>query len=398
MLYLVVPIGNDFGWGVCGKYLARSLSKYSKLKCISDDFEIKAVGNELEYEFLKNRMAPKSEVLALKVQDYPVVEHPVIQAIGNHNLEPWGLDLRGCLRVGYTFFERSVINGSCIEKARDRFDIIVTGSGWCEKVLREHGIESVTTVRQGVDPKLFNPIHGQKDYFRDKFVVFSGGKFEYRKGQDLVIRAYKVLQDRHKDVMLVNSWFNRWGQSIVTMQVSPYIRFSIESRDYVTAINKILYNNGVDIKRTVTLLPKSHTEMAEIYKNSDVGLFPNRCEGGTNLVLMEYMACGKAAVASYTSGHRDIINEKNSVMIENLTPLTLPRHGNWAGVWDEPDLDEVIANLEWAYQNRDECHAIGKQAAEDMSLLTWEHTAMRFLDITNAGLTSVKKRGKHTTL
>ncbi len=41
-------------------------------------------------------------------------------------------------------------------------------------------------------------------------MVFSGGKFELRKGQDVVIRAYRVLQDRHPDVMLVNAWFNPW--------------------------------------------------------------------------------------------------------------------------------------------------------------------------------------------
>ena len=46
-------------------------------------------------------------------------------------------------------------------------------------------------------------------------MVFSGGKFELRKGQDVVIRAYRVLEDRHPDVMLVNAWFNPWPDVFV---------------------------------------------------------------------------------------------------------------------------------------------------------------------------------------
>ena len=57
----------------------------------------------------------------------------------------------------------------------------------------------------------------RREYFKDRFVIFSGGKFELRKGQDIVIRAVKIMQDRHHDVVLVNSWFNAWQQSIDTM-------------------------------------------------------------------------------------------------------------------------------------------------------------------------------------
>ena len=53
----------------------------------------------------------------------------------------------------------------------------------------------------------------RREFLRDKFVIFSGGKFEYRKGQDIVIRAVKVMQERHQDVVLINAWVNAWQQS-----------------------------------------------------------------------------------------------------------------------------------------------------------------------------------------
>jgi len=240
-----------------------------------------------------------------------------------------------------------------IQNGRDNYDIVVAGSKWCEEVLRGYGLDNVTTIIQGIDPQIFNSFHSEKKLFMDQFVVFSGGKFEIRKGQDIVIKAYKVLQDRHKDVVLVNSWFNAWADSMKTMAASQYIKFDITSGDYVTIMNKILQDNGIDLERVITLVPRPNALMARIYKNTDIGLFPNRCEGGTNLVLMEYMACGKPVIASYSSGHKDVINKDNSIMIKNMETLCInDTSGTRIAKWDDPDLDETIEHLEWAYQKR----------------------------------------------
>ncbi|MHC4454270.1 MAG: glycosyltransferase family 4 protein, partial [Planctomycetota bacterium] len=256
-----------------------------------------------------------------------------------------------------------------------------TGSKWCEEILRNYGLDNVKTVIQGVDQQIFNSYQSQKEIFKDNFVVFSGGKFEIRKGQDIVIKAYKVLQDRHKDVMLVNAWYNMWGYSMDTMAASPYIKYEVKSKSYATAMNKILHDNGLDTKRVVTILPRPNAMMAKIYKNTDIGLFPNRCEGGTNLVLMEYMACGKPVIASYSSGHRDIINQDNSILIENMKPIDINRNGDRIAVWDDPDLDETINHLEWAYQHREELGLFGLQAAKDMKEHTWKKSAEEFVNI-----------------
>ncbi len=68
------------------------------------------------------------------------------------------------------------------------------------------------------------PAWRDRDFLAGRFVVFSGGKFELRKGQD-VVRAYKVLQDHHPDLVLVNAWFNPWPDVFGTMRTSLLIRF-----------------------------------------------------------------------------------------------------------------------------------------------------------------------------
>jgi glycosyltransferase involved in cell wall biosynthesis len=146
-------------------------------------------------------------------------------------------------------------------------------------------------------------------------------------------------------------------------------------------MNKILLDNGIDLDRVITLIPHPNALMARICKNTDIGLFPNRCEGGTNLVLMEYMACGKPVIASYSSGHKDILNAKNSVTIDNMKPINLFKNEIQVAVWDDPDLDETISHLEWAYQNREKLKSIGTQAGNDLSQLTWKRSAEAFFKI-----------------
>ncbi len=383
MIYLILPRGSFFGWGVCGKYITKELSKISELKYFTEKFSVKDVGDEFDYYLLNSLLADNKETEDILTGKVKRVDVPVLQAIQSQTLLPlYDVNLKSDLKVvGYTFFEENILHPSYVRNGRNFYDVIVTGSKWCEKALRDHGLKTVSTIIQGIDPLLFNSFQAEKDYFRDKFVVFSGGKFEFRKGQDIVIRAYKVLQDRHQDVMLVNSWFNFWGFSMKTMSKSPYIKFDVTSNDYIKIIEKTLQDNGIDLERVITLLPHPSFDMARIYKNTDVGLFPNRCEGGTNLVLMEYMACGKPVIASYNSGHKDIINKSNSIMVKQMKQMTICQEKTAIAVWDDPDLDETINHLEWAYQHREELKSIGEQAANDLKQLTWKNTAEKFYNI-----------------
>ena len=376
MLHLALPTGSSHGWGVCGKYLTRELAALTEVALVTEPFDLKDIGDELDYALLKSKLLADDAARAAPGA-------PVLQAIVNAALTPYRPHLPGRPTVGYTFFENNLAIARHVAAAERCYDTIVAGSRWCEQALRYYGLPSVTTILQGVDGTIFHPVENGKEYFRDRFVVFSGGKFEFRKGQDLVIRAFKVLQDRHPDVMLVNAWHNFWSFSIQTMSASPYIRFQPGAGDCRATIQRVLSDNGIRLDRVVTLGQKPNPLMARIYRNTDIGLFPNRCEGGTNLVLMEYMACGEPAIASYSSGHKDILTAENSIRIERMKPLTI-RESEDIALWDAPDLDETIDRLEWAYRNRDCLAAVGQHAAEDMSRLTWKSAAAQFYNVLTA--------------
>jgi glycosyltransferase involved in cell wall biosynthesis len=373
-----LPLGITHGWGVCGRYLTRELAKLGDVRLLTPKFDRSVVADELEFRHLAGLVIQQQAMAAL-AGGGQAIPGEVLQVVAdNRTLLPFQPQMRGRRNVGHAVFENNLLSPAAIENVRRSYDVLALGSSWCTDVLRGYGLTNVATVLQGVDPSVFRPSEQSRQLLTDRFVVFSGGKFELRKGQDLVIRAFKVLQDRHRDVMLVTQWYNQWAHSLATMTSSPYIRFSPGQGDHVALIQQTLAANGVDVARTIVLQPKPNALMASVYANTDVGLFPNRCEGGTNLVLMEYMACGRPVIASYSSGHRDVVNGDNAVLITTMSQMTVNKGTKATAVWDDPNLEETIERLEWAYQHRDELRRLGERAGRDLAQLTWARTAREF--------------------
>lgn len=379
-VWLIMPLGSSHGWGVCGKYLTLEMARLGEIHFVTEGLQPIEKEDTAHVRALSDVYVPLTS-LESKVRPTGVysLDGPVLQSIRGADLRPWYVPVEASRVIGYTFFERSTLGKDQVLAARDYYDWIVAGSTWCENVLRSHGIADCSTIIQGIDSTLFHPRDMEKQQNKDKFVIFSGGKIELRKGQDLVIRAFKVLQDKYDDVCLVNAWYNMWDASVMTMGMSPYIRFDMPKGEYFKAINRLLLANGVDPHRVVTLPPLPQARMPEIYRNTDCGLFPNRCEGGTNLVLMEYMACGKPVIASYSTGHRDVIHDDHAVPIHSMKKLNMRTpEGAVIEQWDDPDLDETIAHLEWAYHHREDLKRIGQKAGEYMQSITWRKAAKEF--------------------
>ena len=61
-----------------------------------------------------------------------------------------------------------------------------------------------------------------------------------------------------------------------------------------------------------------------------------------------------------------------------MKPVNINSEGVLQAIWDDPDLEETIAHLEAAYQNRDTLKLIGDRAGSDMAHLTWGKTGQEF--------------------
>lgn len=343
-IFLALSKGENFGWGVCSKYLRKELTK--KINVTNADE-------------LKNTQVVDGDLLhALTDIDFNSITN-----------------LRGKRNFGYTFFENELTLKSAENAAK--YDIVFGGSNWCKEKMEAKGINNTGLLIQGIDPELFYPIENTRN--DNLFIIFSGGKFELRKGQDLVLKAFEILHKKYLNMILINAWYNFWPQSIATMSHSKHIKFEMKGNTWNEFIQNVLSINGIDLNRVFILPETPNNKLRELYSKADIGLFPNRCEGGTNLVLMEYMACGKPVIASYNSGHKDVLTESNSIQLKEMKKFNLYSGKEIVADWEEASLDEIINAIEFAYNNKEKINNIGKQAGEDMKNFTWEKTAESFL-------------------
>ena len=118
--------------------------------------------------------------------------------------------------------------------------------------------------------------------------------------------------------------------------------------------------------------------MPTILREMDAAIFPNRCEGGTNLVAMEAMACGVPTILSANSGHLDLLQDG--------TALALTDQSSIPGVpgWRESNVEEIVAALETLYTDRARAAAIGAAGAKLLAGLTWAKTASEMKRIISA--------------
>ncbi len=351
-LYLGLVRGENYGWGVCSEKLIAELSRLAKVHVVSEQ-DGSAFNRQLPGDFF--------------------------QALTNVDLYPIFPGAKGRRNFGYTFFENE-LTAQSMKNARD-YDLVLAGSTWCRDRLLEKGINNCDVLLQGIDPEIFRP--GDLEPPEDRFVIFSGGKFELRKGQDLVIKAVKVLMDKYPDVFLVTCWYNLWPESMRLMQYSNHIRFEYRpGRSWVELMEETCQNNGLDPERVVINGLVPHHRQRQLYLQTHLGLFPNRCEGGTNLVLMEYMACGRPVIGSFTSGHKDVLTRDNALLLTELQDyMVRDSDGRLIARWKEASLDEIVACLEQSYHHREDLAALGKRAARDMAGMTWKESARQLLDL-----------------
>ena len=351
-LYIGLREGENYGWGVCGKYLRKEI--VSLVNTVFLD--------EIDNSELKNPLPG-------------ILFNPIL----NNTLKGTN-NYKGIKTYGYTFFEYELTKNAP-ENAK-QFDQIFAGSSWCRQKLVDAGIDNPDVLLQGIDPELFYPAEKNQD--NNLFVIFSGGKFELRKSQDLVLKAFKILQEKYSDIILINAWYNLWAEVMETMLQSDHIKFEVKGNNWQEMMNHLYEINGIDSSRVFTLPLVPNEKMRELYMKSDVGLFPNRCEGGTNLVMMEYMACGKPVIASYFSGHTDVLNEQNSLLLTSLKDFRLfDNDDNLIADWKEPQIDEIIEKIEFAYHNRNKLKILGSNAGEFMKNFTWKKTAETLVEKIN---------------
>ncbi|MEK9671019.1 MAG: glycosyltransferase family 4 protein [Rhodospirillaceae bacterium] len=301
----------------------------------------------------------------------------VIHSLGNGMaVGPISARFRGKPNVGFTFFEQTDLPPDIVQQCA-YLDIMMAGSTWNAEVLRDLGFPKVGCVFQGVDLDAFRPGPGAGRW-KDRFVVFSGGKLELRKGQDLVLAAFKRFHETHPDALLVTAWMNPWPDLMAPVAESPHVSGAPDGAlGFPAAINAWARAEGLPEGAHEDISPVLNGAMPNILRDCDLGLFANRCEGGTNLVAMEAMATGLPCILSANSGHMDLIRNGNCYALTRQTETPFAPAGS--DHWRESDVDEMVATLEAAYDDREAAKRKGDAARAFMEDWSWQNQISRLL-------------------
>lgn len=265
------------------------------------------------------------------------------------------------LHVGFPFFELDRFNAREIHHL-NHLDRLFVASKWAAEVASSQISTDIRIVPLGVDRGIFHE-RVPADRLTPDFTVFANvGKWERRKGHDILLRAFNKAFRPTDKVVLKMLCYN------------PFIgpQNNLWAHDY----------SGSPMGRNIVLSPRltNHKAVARFLAGADCGVFPARAEGW-NLELLEMMAMGKHVICTHVTAHTEFADENNSRLIhcEETEPaedgIWFHGQGDWAHLGDDQE-EQLIAHLR-------EIHSLkqtGKLGSNDAGIETgrkfsWTNTA-----------------------
>jgi len=258
----------------------------------------------------------------------------------------------------FSFFELDTFNKQETLHLSIPDELFVT-SEWAKNVLIKNGITSpIHIVPLGVDREIFNENIITHNNQESKYIFLNVGKWEVRKGHDILLHLFLSAFPTETDVELwicasekTNSYsttedLHKWK----TMYSHPRVRLF----------------SGVN----------SQEELAYLISQSSCGLYPTRAEGW-NMELLETMSIGKPVITTNYSAQTEFCNKDNAflVEIENLESAydgkAFNHQGNWAKI-DKNQQDQFIEHMRYCYMNKVDNNKEGIKTAKCFS---WDNTA-----------------------
>ncbi len=362
---------NQLGYGICTTNLVHALCKRGHtpaLWCVGpvDMMPKYAQGVQQSY----NRQA-KYNAQAPSVRIYH--QFDLAQHVGRK------------AHCGFPIFELDRFNPTELNHLKQQ-DFLFVPSGWATDVLIDHGFNSdrLGVVPFGVDQEIFRPSPKEhKD--GDQTVFLNVGKWELRKGHDVIIDAFCKAFTKQDNVRLVMACVN------------PCFRTNEEAERYNMGWISTYMESTLGQAGKVTIIGKrlpSQKEVADLMAQADVGVFPARAEGW-NLDLSEMLAMGKHVIATDYSAHTEYLTFDNARLMD-VGVLEDAHDGVWfdasaahwegkPGRWAELNdcvVDQLVEHMRQTHKLKQEGKLVLNQAGIDtMKSFTWEHSADKLVAI-----------------
>jgi hypothetical protein len=245
-------------------------------------------------------------------------------------------------------------------------DHLVVCSEWAKNIIYKAGIKTPTDVVElGVDTSVFHPVRPEAP--NRNFVFLNVGKWEVRKGHDILVEAFNQAFTPQDKVEL---WMMTTNRFLTEQEAGDWERLYLHS--------------PMGRAEKIMLIPwlKSQLDVVRVMQAADCGVFPARAEGW-NLELLEMMACGKPVIATNYSAHTQFCNPENCSLIQ-IDNNEIAYDNKWffgQGEWAElgPDqLEQLVHHMRTIASGGP---GISKKGVETAKHLSWSRAADKLQEI-----------------
>jgi glycosyltransferase involved in cell wall biosynthesis len=341
---------NTFGWGILGLNIFFQWANDAELQPLLHSRlgpEDMQMVDPLRQMTIEAARSVSNQFVEKFLKKYSSYAFPVIDALGN-GLSPKS-EAKGSKTIGRCIFEDTHLVD--LDRKLAKYDQLLCGSTWNQSLLEANSSKPVAMIHEGVDPSLFHPGPRSGVLDQGRFYIFSGGKVEYRKAQDLVLRAFQIFSQRHDDAVLVTSWHSPWPAISVGFKGSAKaeVRLDVSGR---LDILRWAEENGIQRGRVIDVGPIPNAMMPSVLREMDCSLQVSRAEACTNLPAKEAMACGVPVVLAANTGVLDLIGKGNCLALQDQGKVTAAPAGIGTDGWGESKVDEIVDGLEKLYSDR----------------------------------------------
>lgn len=281
--------------------------------------------------------------------------------------------LHGRPRVGFLDNESTRWPSIWVSVAERHLDRAVVSSASTWKTLSDSGFpqERISIVPPGHDPAIFHAGRRETPGGHDLLRILFVGVPSFRKGLDIMLRAFEAAFRPGEPVELVLKLAHYPDE-----QSRPYLYR--EWRTHAAA----LADRGYRIRAITHFY--SEEEMAELYRSVDLICQPFRGEAFC-IPLLEAMACGTPVIATAWGGPLDFVDERAGLLISDYKLIPEAALFTWSNdphpeaLLAQPDLEAVVAALRQVASDRALLARLGEGAKLLAQRFTWEDSARRFV-------------------
>ena len=358
---------NQLGYGVAGLNIAKALHdlKHSVALFVIGNLEAPEQYHEPLKQMIANSRMPDWTAPSIRLWH----QHDMSQFVGSG------------AKYAFPIFELDKFADLEIQHLSHVDHWFVT-SEWAKTIMVDQlkGIrgedyvkENTFVVPLGVDRSIFKEGVGR----RQETVFYNCGKWEIRKGHDILITAFNEAFNDDDEVEL---WM---------MCDNPFY-----SEEENFQWERLYRSSRLGDKVRVIPRQKTQEDVYNIMSQTDCGVFPSKAEGW-NLELLEMMSCGKSVIATDYSSHTEFCNKDNCKLIEIKETEEAQDgkwfrgQGNWAKI-EEEQISQIAEAMREVHElkKKDELN-INQNGVDTAKSFSWESSARKILE-------ALEKNDSHT--